>query len=203
MTNLGVGTINEVEFLSEEDLNETSSQPELSSWTEDSQVTVNFEYSTSGLPLGKKTIVIGLITNGIYPVLVHLELQLGNHAPEGTLNAISDPVSGTIKISWVASDDDDDFLEYNVILVKPDGSKDTLAAGLKASSYNFDTTAYTDGTGYQIIIEISDGIDITELKSDLFRIKNRESEPGITPSWSVLLTILSLGFVLLYLKKKK
>jgi len=204
MTNLGVGTINEVEFFSEEDLIETSSQPELSSWTEDSQVTVNFEYSTSGLPLGKKTIVIGLITNGIYPVLVHLELQLGNHAPEGTLNAISDPVSGTIKISWVASDDDDDdSLEYNVILVKPDGSKDTLAAGLTASSYNFDTTAYTDGTGYQIIIEISDGIDITELKSDLFRIKNRESEPGITPSWSVLLTILSLGFVLLYLKKKK
>ena len=108
-----------------------------------------------------------------------------------------------------ASDPDGDDLTFKVILVLPDGSEDTLESSTDRTSYSFDTTAYPDDDGYKIIIEISDGTDTIQLKSDTFEIKNGEEEtstegPSISsPGFEFIFSLLALSLIMVWFRRKK
>jgi hypothetical protein len=141
------------------------------------------------------------------PLLIRVEVQVGNRVPVGELDDIDSVISGTETISWTASDPDGDDLTFKVILVLPDGTEVDLKTGT-ATSYSFDTTAYPDDNGYQIIIEISDGTDTTRLKSNTFEIRNADETdtggPEISaPGFEFIFSLLALSLIMVWFRRKK
>ncbi|MFX0123268.1 MAG: prenyltransferase/squalene oxidase repeat-containing protein [Candidatus Hodarchaeota archaeon] len=209
LTKIGVGTIpTGTVFSMAEDFPKDSEM--FTNWDENVQKSFTFHYDPSGFPAGIRTIVIGLMAEDTTPLLIRVKVQVGNRAPEGKLDALDAVLSGTETISWTASDLDGDDLSYNVYLVLPDGSKDSLALGITKTSYYFDTTAYPDDTSYRIIVEISDGTDTTELKSSLFAIQNEEETtetgegPQIgAPGFELLFSLIALSFILTHIRRRK
>jgi hypothetical protein len=211
LTNIGVGTIpTGTVFSITEDF--TDESDDFTNWGETDQRSFTFHYNPSGLSAGIRTIVIGLMGEDTTPLLIRLKVQIGNRAPEGTLDRLDGELSGTETISWTASDPDGDDLSFDVILVEPDGTEVSLVSDSDKFSYSFDTTAYPDGAGYRIIVIIDDGTDTTELRSSLFEIKNAEetTETGDTgapnigaPGFELIFSLLALSFVLMYLRRRK
>ncbi len=98
------------------------------------------------------------------------------------------------------------------MLVKADGTQDTLESDITDTSYSFDSTAYPDGSEYKLIIKVSDGTVTIDLKSPFFSINNADisdgtttttSVPGLTPGFGFILTLLTLSLTLIIYRKKK
>lgn len=178
-----------------------------SDWVQNAEKIFLFTYSTTGFPAGIRTIVIGLISEDTNPVIIRIKVQVGNRAPEGSWEELNQVLSGTETITWTASDPDGDSLTFNVILVEPDATEVTLKSDTTDTTYSFDTTAYTDDTGYKIIVEISDGTDTIRLESNFFEIKNAEDTkepPDVdAPGFEVIFALLALGFILIWFRRKK
>ncbi|MFX0013192.1 MAG: hypothetical protein ACFFB2_02935 [Promethearchaeota archaeon] len=213
LTNIGIGTVPSGRIFAWTEAFVEQSQS-FTNWAEVDQKTFTFHYNPSGLTAGVRTFVIGLIGDETTPLIIRVKVQIGNRAPEGTLENIDNVISGTEIITWTASDPDGDILTSTIILVKPDGTKITLKSGTTDTTYSFDSTAYPDDTGYRIIIEISDGTDTTSLQSDLFEINNIEETTATTPEskegpeigasgFELIFSILSLSLLLVWLRRKK
>jgi hypothetical protein len=176
-------------------------------WDQGNTEDLSFEYDTSGVSAGLQVIIIAVVGIDINPLIIRLEIQVGNRAPEGTLNPVSSVISGLYELSWTATDADGDSLTFQVILVNPDASEDVLASSLTSTSYSFDSTAYVDGTNYKFIIKISDGVDTIDLTSTLFEIQNgldtTDGAPGLTPGFDLLFSLTALGICLLWFRKRK
>ncbi|MHA2243808.1 MAG: hypothetical protein ACXADY_02475 [Candidatus Hodarchaeales archaeon] len=210
LTNIGEGTISAGTVLAlVEGFSDQSNV--FTNWAQSDQKQFSFHYSTLGLPAGIRTIVISLIAEDTTPLLIRIKVQIGNRAPEGTLDDIDDVISGTETISWNSSDPDGDDLTFKVILVLPDGTEVELKTGT-STSYSFDTTAYPDDNGYQIIIEISDGTDTVYLTSDTFDIMNTEEDTSIegtggpsirTPGFEFIFSLLALCLIMVWFRRKK
>lgn len=211
LTNIGVGTISTgTVFTVAEDFSDDSEG--FTNWAENGEKSFTFTYDTSGLSARARTIVIGLIGEDITPLLIRFKVQVGNRAPQGDLDALDSVLSGSETLSWSATDPDGDDLSFDVILVRPDGSEVTLESNSDKFKYSFDTTAYPDGSGYRIIVIVSDGIDTTELRSSLFEIKNAaettETSPeapdiGGIPGFELIFALIALSSILIYLRRRK
>lgn len=211
LTNLGIGTIptGSVCAVAEDS---TDTKTDFSSWSQGSQQTFNFHYTTTGLLAMLRTTVLYLNATDTNPLVIRLEIQIGNQAPTGSINPFSSPINGTFAFHWQATDADGDPLTYTVILVKADGTQDTLESDITDTSYSFDSTAYPDGSEYKLIIKVSDGTVTIDLKSPFFSINNADvsngtttttSVPGLTPGFGFILTLLTLSLTLIIYRKKK
>jgi len=208
LTKIGTGTISAgTIFIKGDDFADQSN--DFTNWPEGEQRSFDYHYSTSGLLAGIRTIVIGLIGENTTPLLIRVKVQVGNRAPEGELDDLDSVLSGTKTISWTAFDPDGDDLTFKVILILPDGTEGLLESSTDKTSYSFDTTAYPDDTGYQIIVEISDGTDTTRLQSSFFEIRNYEETedteaPDIgTPGFEFTISFLTLGLIIVWFRRKK
>ena len=115
-------------------------------------------------------------------------------------------LSGTVMITWSASDIDGDPLTFN--LSYWDGANWILIeASLTATSYDWDTTTVPDGSTYQIQVIASDGtLTGEDTSNNSFTIDNPEptttttatttSEPGAAPGWTFPIFLLAVFTVL-------
>jgi len=213
LTNLGAGTIptGSVCAVAEDS---TDRKTDFSSWSQGNKQVFNFHYTTTGLLAGLRTTVIYLNATDTNPLVVRLEIQIGNQAPTGSINPFTSPINRTFAFHWQATDADGDSLTYTVILVKADGTQDTLVSDITDTSYNFDSTAYPDGSEYKLIIKVSDGTVVIDLKSPFFAINNADvsddtttptstSASNLTPGFGFILTLLTLSLTLIIYRKKK
>jgi len=211
LTNLGAGTIptGSVCAVAEDS---TDKKTDFSSWSQGNQQAFNFHYTTTGLSARLRTTVIYLNATDTNPLVIRLEIQIGNQAPTGSINPFSSPINGTFAFHWQATDADGDPLTYTVILVKADGTQDTLESDITDTSYSFDSTAYPDGSEYKLIIKVSDGTVVIDLKSPFFSINNADvsdgtttttSVPELSPGFGFIFTLLTLSLTLIIYRKKK
>ncbi len=207
LQNLGLGMIDSGTIFTVTDLSVTYPTLTFVSWAQGATQDLSFEYGTSGVSAGLQVIVIGVIGLDMNPLIIRLKIQVGNRAPEGTLNPVSNVINGVYELSWTATDADGDSLTFQVILVNPDASEDVLASSLTSTSYSFDSTAYLDGPNYKFVIKVTDGIDTIELTSNLFEIQNglntTDDVPALTPGFDWLFSLTVMGLLLLWFRKRK
>ncbi|MHA1214280.1 MAG: prenyltransferase/squalene oxidase repeat-containing protein [Candidatus Hodarchaeales archaeon] len=174
---------------------------------EERSFTINADTSSITSP-GKKIIAITIGAPNTNPLVIRFEVQVGNHAPDGTINPIPSTISGTYNITWDAWDEDNDPLVFTVALELPEGGGYENLTTTTDFYYLFDTTAYTDGSNYGIVVWIFDGTDTTELRSGSFTIDNQEepttSAPGLdTPGFELILGLIALTIFLSTKRRKK
>ncbi|MFX1254099.1 MAG: Ig-like domain-containing protein, partial [Promethearchaeota archaeon] len=112
-------------------------------------------------------------------------------------------LSGTVTITWTASDPDGDTLTFTVYYW--DGSNWVeLASGLTTTSYGWDTTTVPDGSAYKIRVVASDGTLTAEDESDdFFTINNfTMTAPGFEAILALLI-FLSLGLTVILRGRKR
>jgi hypothetical protein len=204
LTNLGAGTISSGSIYTLTNLDISFSSVSYVSWAQGASQDLSFDYVTTGVTAGLQPIVIvctGVDTN---PIIIRLDIQVGNHAPTGDLYSVPNVISGSYILSWTATDQDGDNLLFDVILITPDGTEISLVSDLSTNSYSFDSTGYPDSTNYQFMLRISDGIDTIDISSSFFEIRNEEDdEPRLTPGFKVLISLIALlGFIYSYKRGK-
>lgn len=203
LTNRGSGTISSGSVYAKTDDSAKQSKS-FTNWAQENQQTFSFHYTTTELLAGIRVTVIYLVADNTNPLVVRLEVPIGNQAPDGYIEAIPSPISGTYISKWNVTDADGDTLTYTVVLVYPDGSEDTLATDISGTSYSFDSTTYPDGTGYKLVVEASDGIDTTHLASELFDIENSDTTlDQLSPGFGFILALLALSSSIIWYRKKR
>jgi len=112
----------------------------------------------------------------VVPLDINITDPITNNPPTVKLTSPrgTSPLSGTVRISWVATDDDLDEMTYSVQLLDQDGNLlHTLASGLDASDMGWDwnTTGTADGT-YLLRVTAFDGTDEGTVTSTMITLSN-------------------------------
>ncbi|MGC9780047.1 MAG: hypothetical protein HZR80_12450 [Candidatus Heimdallarchaeota archaeon] len=100
--------------------------------------------------------------------------------PTVNIDTIASPVSGIITITWTASDLDNESLHFTLFYRRGVSSWTSFVYNLiDQTSYQFDTTLYTDGIDYHIRITVTDGYFYVTDESNAFIIDNYEQAPTV------------------------
>ncbi|MFW9958204.1 MAG: DUF4350 domain-containing protein [Candidatus Odinarchaeota archaeon] len=106
-------------------------------------------------------------------------------------------LNGTQVITWTAVDFDNDVLSYDVFYSTNNGTDWlTLALDLSIPEYAWNTTAFSDGSGYMIRVIASDGQATGQDQSDgAFELDNFISDGGL-PLDPMLLLLIGAGVII-------
>lgn len=153
---------------------------------------------------------------GSYPI----DGLTGNHDPSPLTNpyhlsapVITSPTSGTltltdnVTIQWTASTDTyAHSMTYSVYYSTDDGTTwIEVVSGLNTTNYTWDLTNIADETIVLIKVQTTDsvGFNSFSVTTSTFIIENPLLISTSTPSWNVLLLLLSLFIMLLLRPRKK
>jgi len=137
-----------------------------------------------------------------------------NRAPivEVTFPNGGELLNGTETITWTAVDYDSDPLQFSLFYSDDGGSNwESLAVGLTATSYDWNTTLVEDGEQYLVRVIADDGVLTKSDESDaVFSIDNiPDTTPGGTPIDPTLLAIIGgvlvvvIIIIVVVMKKRK
>ncbi|MFX0062997.1 MAG: CARDB domain-containing protein, partial [Candidatus Hermodarchaeota archaeon] len=145
---------------------------------------ITYDYgSTVGLNYGLNTDFYNAYTGGLDGITDFALLFTTNSAPTVTVTYPNggETLSGTVTITWTASDPDSDFLTFDIYCWNWDESTwDEIVVGHSTTSYEWDTTTVSDGEYHKIRVVASDGELTGEDTSDAVFTIDNPSAPLVT-----------------------